>query len=95
MVTVKYISDASFSISNFTQYGLTEIISGRLFVCEFKEPVTYNIFDWHRMRQRQVCYLSYGENILASTEGDYRGYNIKMGITSIFPQNAFENFAAH
>lgn len=88
-VVVTSFSDAAFNITNSTQYGQTGIVCGIRFVTDGVGNDVYHIIDWSSMRQKRVCYSSYGAEILACTEGDDRGYNIKMGLASLFPEQTF------
>lgn len=88
-VVVTSFTDAAFNITKSTQYGQTGLVCGIRFVGDGTENDVYHVIDWGSMRQKRVCYSSYGAEILACTEGDDRGYNIKMSLASLFPKNEF------
>lgn len=47
----------------------------------------YHLIDWASLKQRRVSYSSYGAEILACTEADDRGFNMKMALQSITQDN--------
>lgn len=90
-VVVTTFSDAAFNISQSATYGQTGIVCGIRFVAggDDEQHDVYHLIDWASLRQRRVCYSSYGAEILACTEADDRGYNLKMGMMSLFPGQVF------
>lgn len=88
-VVITSFSDAAFNVTKNAQYGQTGIVNGIRYVSKSDECDIYHIIDWASLRQRRVCYSSYSAEILACTEADDRGYNLKMGMASIFPDQTF------
>lgn len=88
-VVVTSFSDAAFNISKSTQYGQTGLVTGIRLVGEDNIGDIYHMIDWASVKQKRVCYSSYGAEILACTEADDRGYNIKLSMASLFPQHIF------
>lgn len=85
-VSIRSFSDAAFNITKKSQYGQTGIIIGLEYESENDEKV-YHIVDWASVKQKRVSYSSYGAEILACTEADDRGFNIKMAIQSLTTDN--------
>lgn len=81
-IRILSFSDASFNIGGSNQYGQTGIITGLEFLSRNDERI-YHLVDWASSKQRRVSYSSYGAEILACTEADDRGYNLKMAIRSL------------
>lgn len=88
-VVVTSFSDAAFNVTKSSQYGQTGIICGIRYVSRTSEQDVYHLIDWASLKQRRVCYSSYGAEILACTEADDRGYNLKLGLSSLFPDRRF------
>lgn len=74
-VVVTTFSDAAFNISQSATYWKTGIVCGIRFVAggDDEQYDVYHLIDLASLRQRRVCYSSYGAEILACTEADNRG----------------------
>lgn len=87
-VVITSFSDAAFNVTQSTHDGQTGIVNGIRYISTSDKFYIYHLVDWASMRQLRVCHSSYGA-ILACTEADDRGYNLKMGMASIFPDQKF------
>lgn len=70
-------SDASFNINSRQVYGHTGIISSiEVFNKEF--PNLFFPINWSSVNQLKVTHSSYGSEIVAAADADYRGLYLKM-----------------
>lgn len=53
------------------------------------EQDVFHLIDWAGVRQRRVYHSSYGAEILACTGVDDIGYNLMIGMSSIFRKQNF------
>lgn len=84
--TVCTFSETAFNISPSQSYGQTGIISG-IKIESRDEKTIYHIVDWASSKQRRVSHSSYGAEILACTDADDKGFNIKNAIASLNPSS--------
>ncbi len=84
-------TDASFGITPSKTYGQTVVICGMRYRTDLGDDSTYHLIDWTSTKQKRVTYSSYGAEIIACSEGDDRGFNIKNALKSIFPREHFEH----
>lgn len=75
-------SDAAFNISSRQTYGQTGIICGLWFGSDNK-GTTYHPIDWCSSKQRRISHSSYGAEILACTDADDHGLNLKNAVRLI------------
>lgn len=90
-VEVVTFSDAAFNVTSSQLYGQTGCITGLRYRTTDGNATVYHIIDWACGKQRRVSYSSYGAEILAFTEADDRGYNVKQALKSISPADDFRH----
>ena len=83
-VIVCSFADASFNHSDMTGYGQTGLVTGLRI--KLKDGMDfYHALDWTSSKQKRVSYSPYGAEVLACADADDRGYYLKTGLASLFP----------
>ena len=89
-VIVSSFSDAAFNHSDMSGYGQTGLLTG-LRIKQRDGVDLYHAIDWSSSKQKRVSYSPYGAEVLACAEADDRGYYIKIGLMSLFPNTKVRN----
>lgn len=84
-ILITPLSDASHGCENEI-YVQIVILTGIKIMCEGLVEDVYHIIGVNSRKQRRVSYPSLESEILAASNGDDRGYDIKMAFASILPQ---------
>lgn len=88
--SITTFSDAAFNISSHQAYGQTGVLTGLRMRLRDGSDV-YHLIDWVSCKQRRVSHSSYGAEILACTEADDRGFNLKQAFKSIAPHDEIKH----
>lgn len=92
-VILTTFSDASFNMSSLRSYGQNGLISGLRIMCRDGTEV-FHTPDRVSTKQRRISNSRYGAKILASAQGDDRGYYLKIKLRSLFPKAGIRNEVA-
>ena len=71
-------------------YGQTGFLTG-LRIKQKNGKDLYHAIDWESGKQKRVRYSPYGAEVLACAEADDRGYYLKVGLMSMFPNLNMRN----